>query len=313
MARRPFARTAPAGVTAPYARRASWALGRVAAAALAVAVTAVAAAAAGCGSAEPSTADDDTTATAGVTAVAPPTTAASAPDTGETADAGAAARTALIAELSEAVGGLSAASRSCLDSALQDDPAIAEALVATADPAMSPDLLRLIACLTPEEAAVLMPPDGGAAPQPGEIACLMSELEGEPDGERILAVLTGADVSGQGLTPQQSAVLGAAVADCGIDTDFGFPDADGDLEDMAVEPDVGGGWGECTVGLMLYPGDQCSYGTFSMMIRDDGAAVVDGSIGGITMGDTVMQSQSINLNQFSATRNGTVWTIESLP
>ena len=35
--------------------------------------------------------------------------------------------------------------------------------------------------------------------------------------------------------------------------------------------------------------------------------------GGISMGNTVMNAQSINLNRFRATRSGSTWTIESLP
>ena len=77
--------------------------------------------------------------------------------------------------------------------------------------------------------------------------------------------------------------------------------------------DVGEGSGECTIGLVLNPGDKCSYDDFTMMIREDGAAVLDGNIGGITMGNTVMNGQSISLNRFSAVRSGSTWTIESLP
>ena len=50
-----------------------------------------------------------------------------------------------------------------------------------------------------------------------------------------------------------------------------------------------------------------------MKIREDGAAVLDGNIDGISMGNTVMETQSINLNRFSASRSGSTWTIESLP
>ncbi|MDE0607034.1 MAG: RCC1 domain-containing protein, partial [Acidimicrobiaceae bacterium] len=69
----------------------------------------------------------------------------------------------------------------------------------------------------------------------------------------------------------------------------------------------------CAAGLLLRPGDECSTGGFTMRIREDGAAVLDGNIGGISMGNTVMNAQSINLNRFNATRSGTTWTIESLP
>jgi len=69
----------------------------------------------------------------------------------------------------------------------------------------------------------------------------------------------------------------------------------------------------CTAGLLLHPGDECSTGGFTMSIREDGAAVLDGNIGGISMGNTVMNAQSINLNRFNATRSGSTWTIERLP
>ncbi|MDE0205713.1 MAG: hypothetical protein OXP66_06780, partial [Candidatus Tectomicrobia bacterium] len=69
----------------------------------------------------------------------------------------------------------------------------------------------------------------------------------------------------------------------------------------------------CRMGLQLNPGDQCSYEGFSIRIREDGAAVLDGNIGGISMGNTVMNAQSINLNRFSATRSGSTWTIQGLP
>ncbi len=71
--------------------------------------------------------------------------------------------------------------------------------------------------------------------------------------------------------------------------------------------------GECAVGLELNPGDRCSYAEFTISIRSDGAAVLDGNIGGIRMGNTVMQGQSMNLNRFRATKEGSTWTIESLP
>ena len=80
----------------------------------------------------------------------------------------------------------------------------------------------------------------------------------------------------------------------------------------AGEPVQTGG-GRCRVLLQLDPGDECSYGSFSIRIREDGAAVLDGNIGGVRMGNTVMSAASINLNNFRATRSGSTWTIERLP
>ena len=71
--------------------------------------------------------------------------------------------------------------------------------------------------------------------------------------------------------------------------------------------------GMCRMALQLGPGDQCSYEGLSIRIREDGAAVLDGNIDGISMGNTVMNAQSINLNGFIATRSGSTWTIDSLP
>lgn len=175
-----------------------------------------------------------------------------------------------------------------------------------------------MACLTPEEAAALTPPGEGPPPDTAGLGCLIEELEGIPSGERILAVLSGADASGEGLTMEESAELGRAVESCGIETGFSFPDSEGTgaPDDVARSSDsvgVGGGSGLCTVGLILYPGDECSIGGFTMKIREDGAAVLDGNIGGISMDNTAMEAQSINLNRFSASRNGSTWTIESLP
>lgn len=69
----------------------------------------------------------------------------------------------------------------------------------------------------------------------------------------------------------------------------------------------------CAVGLMLNPGEGCSYEDFAMSVNGEGAAVLDGNVGGIQMGGTVMSGASITLNQFRASRSGATWTIESLP
>lgn len=54
------------------------------------------------------------------------------------------------------------------------------------------------------------------------VACLMQALSGTPDGDWIVTVLTGGDLEGRGLTPDQSALLGEAVRECGIETEFEF-------------------------------------------------------------------------------------------
>ncbi len=219
---------------------------------------------------------------------------------------------------SAAADGFSVGTQDCMLQLLSADPAIAEALGQGQAFIDGPAILEVIACLTPEEAEALTLSGEGPAPNPADIACLLKELEGASSGERIIAVLSGADASGKGLTMEESAVLGQAVEACGIETEFGFPDpgetgAPDDVTQPSDPVEVSGGSGECTVGLILNPGDECSYGDFTMMIREDGAAVLDGNIGGISMGNTVMNAQNINLNRFSASRSGSTWTIESLP
>ncbi len=227
---------------------------------------------------------------------------------------------ASVGMLSVAAGGLSVETRRCVSDALVDNPTVG-LFPSSDEDGGGPGMLQVMACLTPEEAAALMPPGEGPPPDTAGLACLMEELEGTPSGERILAVLSGADAPdapGEGLTMEESAALGRAVESCGIETGFSFPDptgtgAPGDVAQPSEPVDVGGGSGQCTVGLILYPGDECSIGDFTMKIREDGAAVLDGNIGGISMGNTVMEAQSINLNRFSASRSSSTWTIESLP
>ncbi len=222
-----------------------------------------------------------------------------------------------VSMLSATAGGFSAGTRDCLTGLLQEDPALAVGLASAEGPAGDAGTLRLISCLTPEEAAALTPPGEGPAPDPGEIGCLIDQLAGDPAGERIIGVLSGDDPTGEGLTMEESALLGQAVAACGIETEFGFPDpAGGPALDYGEDPApdvIGGGTGQCTPGLILYPGDSCYYDEFSMLIQQDGSALLDGNIGGITMGNTVMNAENINLNGLAASQSGGIWTIESLP
>ena len=137
------------------------------------------------------------------------------------------AASASISMFSVVAGGFSAGTQGCMTQLLRDDPAIAEALGRQDESAVGGAMLELIACLTPEEAAALTPPGEGPAPNPKDIACLTKELEGTSSGERIIAVLSGADASGKGLTMEESAALGQAVEACGIETGFEFPDPSG--------------------------------------------------------------------------------------
>ena len=130
---------------------------------------------------------------------------------------------ASLSVFSVAAGGLSAGSQDCIVQLLIDRyPAVAEGR-GLIDDGQGPVMLRFIACLTPEEAAALTPFVPGPVPNPNDIACLIQELEDTSSGERIIAVLSGADASGEGLTMKESAELGQAVEACGIETEFGFP------------------------------------------------------------------------------------------
>ena len=141
-----------------------------------------------------------------------------------------------ISMLSIAAGGFSVETQQCIVELLETDPALTQAFAQPGDVASGPTALRLISCLTTQEAAKLTPAGEGPAPNPDEIACLIGELEGTPSGERIIAVLSGTDATGEGLTMEESAALGEAVRACGIETEFGFPAPEG-AESQGLPPD----------------------------------------------------------------------------
>ncbi|MDE2684979.1 MAG: hypothetical protein OXI54_12640 [Chloroflexota bacterium] len=126
---------------------------------------------------------------------------------------------ARISMLSIAAGGFSVETQQCMVELLETDPVLAQALAQPGDAASGPPALRLISCLTTQEATRLTPAGEGPAPNPDEIACLIGELGGTLSGERIIAVLSGADATGEGLTMEES----EAVRACDIETEFGFP------------------------------------------------------------------------------------------
>jgi len=130
---------------------------------------------------------------------------------------------ARISMLSIAAGGFSVETQQCMVELLERDPVLAQALAQPGDVASGPPALRLMSCLTSQEAARLTQAGEGPAPNPDEIECLLGELEGTTAGERIIAVLSGADATGEGLTMEESAALGKAVRACDIETEFGFP------------------------------------------------------------------------------------------
>lgn len=241
--------------------------------------------------------------------------AVSATAAGDTSDAGTSLEVqTIVSGLSAAVGGLSDASRDCVVALLGEDPSLVGALVAAGGPVEGPAMLQVLACLTPDEAAVLAPPGDGAAPDPAEIACLLEALSGEPAGEKIIAVLSGADPSGAGLTVAESAVLGEAVAACGIETEFGFGDplgAVGPLPDDSAS--VGGGWGLCTNWLILYPGDMCDLDELTVTVEGDGAVLLAGSIGGTDVDGMQFDGDIVDVLGLLMAYDGAAWTINAVP
>ena len=143
---------------------------------------------------------------------------------------------ARVSMLSIAAGGFSVETQQCMAELLETDPVLAQALAQPGDVAAGPPALRLISCLTSQEAARLTPAGEGPAPNPDEISCLLGELEGTPNGERIITVLSGADATGEGLTMEESAALGEAAKACDIETVFGFPAPEG-AESQGLPPD----------------------------------------------------------------------------
>lgn len=160
------------------------------------------------------------------TTVPPTPTATPAPTATPTISPGAAAFTAYLDMLEAAAIGLSAETKACLMDLFEEDPSVAESFTKGED-LSGPSMLSFLACLTPEEAAALTPPGEGPPPDVAGLACLIGELEGVPEKDRILAVLSGADPSGAGLTLEESGALGGAVEACGIDTGFTFPGGEG--------------------------------------------------------------------------------------
>ncbi len=134
---------------------------------------------------------------------------------------------ARLSMLAAEAGGLSDPTRGCILGLLDEEPEVAQALAQAEGPDESA-AWRVLACLSEVEAEALVP-SGESAPDTEALACLIDELGGTAEGQRIIAVLTGDDPSGQGLTVSESAMLGEAVDACGIETDLIFPDsAEGD-------------------------------------------------------------------------------------
>ncbi len=163
------------------------------------------------------------------TAEPPTPTPTPAPTATPTFSPGTAAYNAFLEMLEGAATGLSAETKACLMDLFEEDPSVAESFTMGED-LSGPSMLSFLACLTTEEIAALTPPGEGPPPDVAGFACLTEELEGAPEKDRILAVLSGADPSGAGLTLEESAVLGGAVEACGLDTGLTFPGGEGGEE-----------------------------------------------------------------------------------
>ena len=143
-----------------------------------------------------------------------------------------------IAMFSATAGGLSADTRSCLADVFTRNPQAAPSLASDGDAGQTADF-EVIACLTPDEAAAMTPPDAGPPPDAASLRCLTEELMKVDGGQEVLRIFSTADPAG--LTVEQSALLGQAVSACGVETDFTFPDA-GDAspkDDAASTDDTG--------------------------------------------------------------------------
>ncbi len=129
-----------------------------------------------------------------------------------------------IVMFSEAAGGLSAATRSCLADVFTRNPQVAPSLASGGSIGQGADL-DVVACLTPEEAAAMTPPGADAPPDAAALRCLTEELMKVEGGQEVLRIFNTGDPAG--LTLEQSALLGQAVSACGIETGFTFLDPGG--------------------------------------------------------------------------------------
>lgn len=121
---------------------------------------------------------------------------------------------------SATAGGLSAETRSCLADVFTADPRAAPAFAGQGAAAEAVPF-DVLSCLTPEEAAAMTPEGEGPSPDTEGLRCLIEELGKLDGGEEVGRILSTADPGS--LTPEQGALLGQAVAACGIETEFTFP------------------------------------------------------------------------------------------
>ena len=116
-------------------------------------------------------------------------------------------------------GGLSTETRKCITDLAMENPAMLG--LGAPSGGGSQGALELLSCMTEEEAAAFAgeaPGDG--APSPEDLRCVAAQPGGQ---EALEAIMSG---NPAGLTQEQAAALGAALAACNIDTGgFSFPPA----------------------------------------------------------------------------------------
>ena len=93
-----------------------------------------------------------------------------------------------VSMLNVATGGLSEENLSCVSDLLMDNPTTF--ITPSNDSGGIPATLRIMACLTSEEAAALTPAGAGPPPDSAGFGCLMVEFQRTDDDARIVAVLS---------------------------------------------------------------------------------------------------------------------------
>ncbi len=128
-----------------------------------------------------------------------------------------------ISMFSATAGGLSAETRNCLADVFTRNPQAAIGFPTGNQPSddAGAAAFEALSCLSPEEAAAMTPEGEGPPPDTAALRCLTEELMKVEGGEEVLRIFSTGDPAG--LTLEQSALLGQAVSNCGIETDFTFP------------------------------------------------------------------------------------------
>ncbi|MYD98816.1 MAG: hypothetical protein F4X98_15715 [Gammaproteobacteria bacterium] len=126
-----------------------------------------------------------------------------------------------ISMFSATAGGLSAETRNCLTDAFTQNLQAAISFATSGPPSddAPPAAFEALSCLSPDEAAA-MTPEGDSPPDTAALRCLTEELTKVEDGQEILRIFSPATRLG---SPSNRARC-QAMSNCGIETDFTFPD-----------------------------------------------------------------------------------------